>query len=220
MFSPKDDRIPVKIEIIGSELKKSIVWTATGTAIGSLLAGPIGAVIGGLTQGNGQKVSLKIVFEDRSEKIIECDGQKLKYELFVWAWRIQNIKSERDYVDFGLDFTTLQRNQIVSTKRVGEALNFDPEGKSLKELWGNVRLEMELHKLFKREIERYFWEERKERILLENDTRGLKIPPKFDLITICTFGFIFLVMATGIVQNCTKQPGTEPNYRPAGSEHR
>jgi hypothetical protein len=215
----RDKRIPVKIEIAGTEFRKSIGWTTVGYTVGSLLAGPMGGIIGGLTQGNGQNVKLTICFEDGSEKPIVCKDKNLQFELFVWTWRIENSKSEQDYVDFGLDFTSLERGKVVKTDRIGDVLNFDPENKSLKELWGGTRLYIALHKLFKSEIERYFWEQRKERIVLENDTGGLKIPPKFDLIKICTIGFFLFALTSGIVQKCTKQPTeNQPNYLPTQSD--
>jgi hypothetical protein len=210
----RDKRIPVKIEIAGTEFKKSIGWTTVGYTVGSLLAGPVGGIIGGLTQGNGQNVKCTVHFEDGSEKTITCKDKDLKFEIFVWAWRIEHRKSEQDYVDFGLDFTSLKRGKVVKTDRIGDVLNFDSGGKSLKELWGDLRLEMALHKLFKLEIERYFWEQRKERVLLQTDTGGLKIPPKFDLIQICTIGFFLFALTSGIVQNCTKQPENQPTYLP------
>ncbi|GBF54631.1 hypothetical protein N0824_02499 [Microcystis sp. 0824] len=216
----RDTRIPVKIEIAGAEFRKNIGWTTVGYTMGSLLAGPIGGVIGGLTQGNGQNVKCTVYFEDGSEKTITCKDKNLQFELFVWTWRIEHCKSEQDYVDFGLDFNTLERGKIVKTDRVGEVLNFDPENKSLKELWGGMHLYLALHKLFKLEIERYFWEQRKERVLLETDTGGLKIPPKFDLISFCIYGFVLFVIASAIMQNCTKQPESQPNYLPTESESR
>jgi hypothetical protein len=45
-------KIPVEIEIIGTNYRKSIGWSAVSYAVGSLLAGPVGGIIGVITQGN------------------------------------------------------------------------------------------------------------------------------------------------------------------------
>jgi DNA-directed RNA polymerase subunit M/transcription elongation factor TFIIS len=51
----KSEVIPVEIEVVGSQSNKSVGWSTAGVAAGALIAGPMGAIIGLATQGNGQK---------------------------------------------------------------------------------------------------------------------------------------------------------------------
>jgi hypothetical protein len=195
--------IPVEVEIIGSGTRKSIAWTAVGYTVGSLLAGPVGGVIGAISQGNEQKYTLLIKFDDDSQKLIDCDKNKANLELILWAWRIQNKKSERDYVTFGVDFDSLKRGNIVSNAWLENYLGLH-ESKQLGELWQTLRLELGLTKFYQGELRRYFLEQRKESILVDFTGRGFKIPPKHNwtfaivLLTIFTvfFGYVAYINVT------------------------
>ena len=99
--------IPVKLEVMGSTFNKSVGWTAVGTIAGTVIAGPLGAVIGLATQGNSQKFAYTIFFSNRTQKIYTCESKDLDFELSIWTWRINNQKSEQDYVTFGLGFANL-----------------------------------------------------------------------------------------------------------------
>jgi hypothetical protein len=196
-------KIPVEVEIIGSGTRKSITWTAVGYTVGSLLAGPVGGVIGAISQGNEQKYTLRIKFDDNSQKLIDCDKNKANLELILWAWRIQNKKSESDYVTFGVDFDSLKRGNIISNAWLDNYLGLHkdknspelPENKQLGELWQTLQLELKLTKFYQGELRRYFLEQRKESILVEHGRRGFKIPPKhnwtFTIVLLSIFAVFF-----------------------------
>ena len=204
--------IPVEVEIIGSGTKKSITWTAVGYTVGSLLAGPVGGIIGAISQGNEQKYTLRIKFDDNSQKLIDCDKNKANLELILWAWRIQNKKSESDYVTFGVDFDSLKRGNIISNAWLNNYLGLHKdknspeshENKQFGELWQTLRLELSLTKFYQGELRRYFLEQRKESILVEHGRPGFKIPPRHNwtftivLLTIFTvfFGYVAYINVT------------------------
>ena len=182
-------QIPTDIEIIGTEFRKSIAWTAVGSSVGSLLAGPVGGISGGLTQGNRQNFQYIIKFNDGSQKVFKCKDKNIEFELIVWGWRIANQKSETDYVDFGLNFSTLKRGMIISSEVLDQFLQL--EGKSFKELWKTIFLEKELKELLKAEIERYFKEKRNSLVTVEYTAKQFKI-----LNPESTFSSVFIILVT------------------------
>lgn len=195
--------IPVEIEVVGSQFKKSVGWTAAGVAAGALIAGPIGAMIGLATQGNGQKFHYIIKFSDETQKVVMCDANKLQLDLILWSWRINNKKTEKDYVTFGMGFSKLQRGMLIQASEIKRLLGLaDKHTSSFGEAWQMAELEQQLTKFLKSEIQRYFQEQRNDFVWLEETTGGgFKIPSKTSKSEVVN-GIIGLVVLIGIFGGC------------------
>lgn len=193
--------IPVEIEVVGSQFKKSVRWSTAGVAVGSLIAGPVGAIIGLATQGNGQKFHYIVYFSDGTQQVVVCDGNKLQLDLLVWSWRINNKKAEKDYVTFGMDFSKLQRDMLLSASEIKKILGLtNKQTSSFGEAWQMVKLEQQLTKFLKLEIQRYFKEQRNDVVMLEETMGGgLKIPSQMSEVV---YGIIGLVVLIGMFGGC------------------
>lgn len=206
--------VPIEIEVVGSQFKKSVGWTTAGAATGALVAGPVGAVIGLATQGNNQEFHYIIKFSDGTQKAFTVAGKSLQLDLTIWSWRINNKKTESDYVTFGMDFSTLRRDMVITASEIKKWIG-TPNGpaKNLGEAWQMVKLEQKLMKFLKSEIQRYFKEQRNDVVLLEETpSGGFKIPSKSSDAVSVVLGLVVLVamfggcVATGTSQNQASEP--------------
>jgi len=174
----ESDRIPVEVEIFGSESRKSVAWTAAGYTVGALMAGPMGGLLGAITQGNEEYVVYIVKFSDETEKTFTVHKKKIPIEIFVWMWRIKDRVSENDYITFGIDFSRLKFESLVSWKEVNNLLALDDRKKNSEDAWDNLWLEVGLKKILEKEIERYFKEKKKAEITVVTRSKGIWIPKK------------------------------------------
>lgn len=81
---PKDKI--VSVEVVTSENATSVAGAGFGIAAGALLAGPVGAIVGGVLGGKGSKQVAAVTFEDGKRALIEGKAKDINM-LVAWAWR-------------------------------------------------------------------------------------------------------------------------------------
>lgn len=214
-FSPetivKLEVIPVEIEVVGSQFNKSMGWSAAGVVAGALIAGPVGAIIGLATQGNEQKFHYIIKFSDGTQQVVVCNREKLQLDLIIWSWRINEKKTEKDYVTFGIDFSRLERDMIIPKSIIDRKLGLgEKQAGESGEVCQMVQLERKLIKFLKSEIQRYFNEQKNDVVTLDETAKGLKIPSKASDTFYGIFGLVVLIF---IFRGCVaSMTSPEPTY--------
>ena len=214
----KSEVIPVEIEVVDSQFNKSMGWSAAGLAAGALIAGPVGAIIGLATQGNGQKFHYIIKFSDGTQQVVVCDEKKLQLDLIIWSWRINEKKTEKDYVTFGVDFSKLERDMIIPKSVIDKKLGLgEKQAGGFGEAWQMIELEQKLIKFLKSEIQRYFNEQKNDVVILEETAKGLKIPFKASdtlyKASDTSYGIFGLVVLIFIFGSCVaSMTSPEPSY--------
>jgi hypothetical protein len=106
------------------------------------------------------------------EKINLVEGNILDQRL------VAKLVSESDYITFGIDFSRLKFESLVSWKEVNNLLALDDRKKKSEDAWDNLWLEVGLKKILKKEIERYFKEKKKAEITVIIRSEGIWIPKK------------------------------------------
>lgn len=192
--------IPVKLEVMGSTFKKGVGWTVVGTVAGAVIAGPLGALIGLATQGNNQKFTYTVFFSDETQKVYTCEGKDLDFELSIWTWRINNQRSEKDYVTFGLQFANLQRDMTIPCKEIQRLLGIDDNPSGFKDALKRIGLMRRYTQLLKKEIERYLKEQCNDIVIVQvTDGFDIKIPSKATEVRDTILGGIGLVVIGGMI---------------------
>lgn len=193
------DAIPVEIEVAGSQFKKGLGWTTIGMTAGALIASSIEAIVGLATQGKSQKCHYVIKFSDGTQKVITCDSNKLQLDLIIWSWKINNQKTENDYVTFEMDFSTLRRGIIIPISDIRRLLGTSSQSaQSTSEARQRFKIEQESRKFLKLEIQRYFKEQRKDTVIVEETMGGgFKIPSKSSEVVWGMAGLVAIVAMFG-----------------------
>lgn len=173
--------IPVEIEITNSKFKKNVGWSVVGESDIDLIDNSLGDIINLAVQFSAKKnFYYTVKFSDGTQKVVECNVEKLPLELIIWSWRIKERKTEKDYVTFGIDFSQLERNMIVYNSQVNKKLGLHI--KSINRLSESEQVaqlkRIGLMKFLKSEIFRYFFEQKKDMVLPDEIFEGLKIPSK------------------------------------------
>ena len=201
--------IPVEIKITNSKFIKSVGWSVAGeTNIIDTLA----SIINFSRLAEKKNFYYTVKFSNGVKEVLSCDVEKLPLELFVWSWRIKEEKIKKDYITFGLDFSKLKRNMIISNSQIDKKLALYIKSVNITcddELIIELR-KIGLMKLLKTEIYRYFCEEKKDMVLPSEVSKGLKIPSKTNEILNVLFGIGVLVFIFGSCVANTMSP--EPTY--------
>jgi len=132
--------IPIKLEVMGSTFKKGVSSTVVSTVAGAVIAGSLGALIRLATQGNSQKFTYIVLFSDGTQEVYTCEGKDLDFEISIWTWRINNQRSEKYYVTFGLGFANLQRDMTIPCKEIQRLLGIDDNSSGLKDAFKRIGL--------------------------------------------------------------------------------
>jgi hypothetical protein len=181
--------IPIEIEALGFKLKNGVSGNTNSLANTTSI----------VSQGNEQNLNYIVKFSDGTQKVTICNGNQLQVDLAIWSWRINNKKTEQDYVDFGVDFSTLERGLVIHVHKVMKLLgisNISP--KNFSEVRNMVEIEQRFKYFFQLEIQRYFKEQRNDIVRLETTMGGgLKIPPKPSKAVWGFLGFLVFFLIIG-----------------------
>ena len=216
--------IPFKIEARGSQFPKIVKHNRIGVTVGDLIKDPMGRLVFLETQDNEQRFCFTVKFLDGTQKVVEGSGANLQVNFFIWWWRINNQKSENDYVTFGLDFSKLKKEMHISESKIKKSLGFNKlPSSSSREAYQLIKFEKELMKFLKLEIQRYFKEQKNIIILLEEPTPGgIKIYSlnKGSLIGDLAKAFIGVaalisILGVSMIMSTTPEPVSES--RPSSS---
>lgn len=219
-------KIPIAIEPVDTEIKKSIGWTAVGYTAGAFLAGPMGGIVGALTQGNEEYLIYRVTFSDNSQKQIKSHKNKIALELLIWLWRIENKKSEDDYITFGIDFGRLTWGQVVPVTAINKYLGLEEGIHSVGEAWQKTQLELGLKETLKNEIQRYFLEQKGFKITVWAEKNGFKIPsqhnknPDRSLGVIESLIIVTMIIGMAFLTSRCQNSSSNNNYQPSSTEQR
>lgn len=181
--------IPIEIEALGFKLKNGVSGNTNDLANTTSI----------VSQGNEQNLNYIVKFSDGTQKVTICNGNQLQVDLAIWLWRINNKKAEEDYVDFGIDFSTLQRGTVIPNNKINNLLSvLDTPPKNFSEVLHQVEIEQTLKNFFKAEIQRYFKEQKNDTVVLETTMGGgLRISSKANELVLSFIGLLFLVAIFG-----------------------
>lgn len=74
------------VEVLTSENATSVAGAGFGIAAGALLAGPVGAIVGGMLGGKSSKQVAAVTFADGKRALIEGKAGDIN-TLAAWAWK-------------------------------------------------------------------------------------------------------------------------------------
>lgn len=190
--------IPIELEALGFKFKNETQGKNNGLDKTTSIA----------SQGNEHNLHYIIKFSDGSQKVNICNGNKLQIDLIIWLWRINNKKTEEDYVDFGIDFSTLRRGIVISNNRISNILSvLDTPPKNFSEVLHRAEIEQTLKNFLKSEIQRYFKEQKNDIVVIEATMGGgLRISPKTNELVWVFIGLLVLFPMFGNFLTGTTSP--------------
>lgn len=173
--------IPIKIEIKNWQVKTQLNEDIIEKANLNLIIDSLKDIINLATRiEKSETIDYTVVFSNETRSNLSCTIQELPLQLIIWSWRIKEKKTEKDYVTFGINFASLERNTFVSNTIIDKSLKLYAKsiGASDKAIEINQLKQIKLIKFLKSEIFRYFFEEKNDMVLPEETSEGIKIPSK------------------------------------------
>lgn len=211
----------------GRQLCRSCGWTnkpkqvsvdSTSTIDTGATIIPIGIEIIDLErQSPSQKFHYCVKLSDGTQQDIQSDIDKFLLDFIVWSWRINNHKSEKEYVTFGIDFSELYKGIVLPEHKIKNFLILaEQQANGFDESWRSPKLNLQLHlKLYlMSEIYRYFREQRKENVsFTSNWGGGIKIISKTESDFSSFVGIGVLIVIFGGCVSSLTTPSSVSNYR-------
>jgi hypothetical protein len=190
--------IPIEIEALGFKFRNGVAGNTNDLATHTSI----------ISQGNEQNLHYVVKFSDGTQKVNICNGNKLQVDSVIWSWRIRNKKTEEDYVDFGVNFSTLQRGSVIHIDKIMKLLDvLNTPPKNFREAQNAVEIEQTFKNFFRLEIQRYFKEQRNDIVRLETRMGGsFKIPLKPNKAAWGFLGFFVFLFIIGTFFNKTTSP--------------